>query len=155
MKTITQSIGTRQIVSLVFFILLLANASAQKIAQTQTVIKERIPEEEMPGYTAPGGGKGIMSPAGSISVAENNTYNAYNASQLVKNVLVTGCLQADNVRFGYYRRTSSWGNVTWTWTNHSWSNTAGDRMLGYFNKGTSNFPIEPKLSDSSFQLPLS
>jgi hypothetical protein len=144
MKTITQSIGTRQIVSLVFSILLMANASAQKIAQTQTVIKERIPEEEMPGYIAPGGGKSGRSPAGSISVAENSTYNAYNASQLVKNVLVTGCLQADNVRFGYYKKGTIF-NPGWTWNDHTWSNTAGDRMLGYFNKGTSNFPIEEGL----------
>ena len=81
----------------------------------------------------------LKSASGSISVGEDNTYNSYTAEQLVKNVLVTGCLQANNVRFGYYNRNSG------SWTSHNWSNTPGDRMLGYFSKGTSNFPINEGL----------
>ncbi|TPD70402.1 choice-of-anchor L domain-containing protein, partial [Flavobacterium microcysteis] len=82
-----------------------------------------------------------MAVAGSISVAENATYNAYTAEQLVKNLFVTGCLSASNVRFGYYSKS---GN-TYTWQNHTWSSTPGNRQLAYFNKATSTFPIEEGL----------
>ena len=77
--------------------------------------------------------------AGSISVAENATYNAYNATQLVQNLFVTGCLSASNVRFGYYRKDN--GN----WRNHAWSDIAGNRQLAYFNKATSTFGIQEGL----------
>ncbi|MEZ0006593.1 gliding motility-associated-like protein [Flavobacterium sp. 28YEA47A] len=82
-----------------------------------------------------------MAVAGSISVAENATYNAYTAEQLVKNLFVTGCLSASNVRFGYYSKS---GN-NYTWQNHTWSSTPGNRQLAYFNKATSTFPIEEGL----------
>ncbi len=83
----------------------------------------------------------IDAPAGSISVAENATYNAYTPAQLVQNVLVTGCLEAYDVRFGYYKKDGS----NWNWTDHSWSSTAGNRQLAYFNKGTSTFPLQEGL----------
>lgn len=58
--------------------------------------------------------------AGSISVDEDAPYNAYSASQLVQEVLVTGCLTADNITFS--------GNES--------------VQIGYFNNnGISDFPI--------------
>ncbi len=77
-------------------------------------------------------GINMDAPAGSIAVAENTVYNAYTASQLVQNVLITGCITATNVRFGYYVKSGS----SWNWTNHSWSATAGDRQMAYFNKAS-------------------
>jgi plastocyanin len=82
-------------------------------------------------------GINIDAPAGSIAVAENTVYNAYTASQLVQNVLITGCITATNVRFGYYVKSGS----SWNWTNHAWSATAGDRQMAYFNKASSTFPL--------------
>ena len=82
-------------------------------------------------------GINMDAPAGSIAVAENTVYNAYTASQLVQNVLITGCITATNVRFGYYVKSGS----SWNWTNHSWSATAGDRQMAYFNKASSTFPL--------------
>ncbi|MBK7175098.1 MAG: SprB repeat-containing protein [Bacteroidales bacterium] len=84
-------------------------------------------------------GSNTDAPAGSISVAENATYNAYTPEQLVQNLLVTGCLTASNIRFGYYKKNS---NGTWSWTNHTWSATPGDRQMAYFNKATSTFPLD-------------
>ena len=81
------------------------------------------------------------APAGSISVAENTVYNAYTPTQLVQNVLITGCLTATNIRFGYYKKV----NNVWTWNNNSWPSTAGDRQMAYFNKGNSTFPINEGL----------
>jgi len=86
-------------------------------------------------------GSNTDAPAGSISVAENATFNAMTPAQLVQNVLVTGCLTASNVRFGYYVKSGS----NWTWTNHTWSATAGDRQLAYFNKASSTFPMNEGL----------
>jgi hypothetical protein len=119
----------------------------QIFAQTEDPNHIRYSEEELAGLKGSVPSKNMLKSAplmlksaeGSISVAEENTYNGYSVDQLVKNVLVTGCLQANNIRFGYYNRSN--GN----WTNHSWSNTPGDRMLGYFNNGSSNFPIEEGL----------
>ncbi len=53
-----------------------------------------------PGY-ASGMNNDIIpyAPNGSISVNENTTYNAYTPTQLVQNILVTGCLYAYNVTF--------------------------------------------------------
>ncbi len=130
MKTSTQSIGARQIVSLVFFILLMVSASAQETRQGNQVVMERI------GYTPPlkKSGSGILrAPAGSIEVNENPTYAAYDANGLVQNVLVQGCLQATNVSYtGYWEASNPY-----------------NRGLGYFHKGTSNFPINEGLILSS------
>ncbi|NVO21691.1 MAG: HYR domain-containing protein, partial [Bacteroidetes bacterium] len=78
------------------------------------------------------------APAGSISVAEDPVYNNYSPAQLVQNVLVTGCLSASNVRFGYYTQRRN----HWYWNNHNWSSTAGNRQMAYFNKATSTFPLD-------------
>ncbi|OHT43171.1 choice-of-anchor L domain-containing protein [Flavobacterium tructae] len=84
----------------------------------------------------------LAAVAGSIDVANPSTgYNAYSADQLVRNILTSGCLTISNVRFGYYRN----NNNNWTWVDHTWSATAGDRQLGYFSKGTSTFPIDEGL----------
>ncbi|BFM41424.1 hypothetical protein CFS9_00650 [Flavobacterium sp. CFS9] len=84
----------------------------------------------------------LAAVAGSIDVANSSTgYNAYSADQLVRNILTSGCLTISNVRFGYYRN----NNNNWTWVDHTWSATAGDRQLGYFSKGTSTFPIDEGL----------
>ncbi|MCD6659285.1 MAG: choice-of-anchor L domain-containing protein, partial [Lentimicrobium sp.] len=140
MKTITQSIGARILVSLVFSFMLLVSAQAQFGTQGD-IVPVRVPDPVMPksGNSSQGG---IMPMAvnGSISVGENSAYNAMTPSQLVQNVLVTGCLQASNVRFGYYNRTNN--NA---WVNHNWSSTPGNRMMGYFEKGTSSFPLEEGL----------
>ncbi len=87
-------------------------------------------------------GNTIKASAGSIAVAENPTYNLMTPEQLVRNVLVTGCLQTSNIKYGYYKKNT--GN-TWTWVDHVWSTIPGDRQMGYFEKGTSNFPIDKGL----------
>lgn len=75
----------------------------------------------------------IRSAAGSIAVNENPTYNSYSPAQLVQNVLITGCLSASNVTFqGVFD-----------------ANNVNRRQLGYFNKSTSNFPIDEGLILSS------
>ncbi|MEN2490248.1 choice-of-anchor L domain-containing protein, partial [Flavobacterium sp. B11] len=80
-----------------------------------------------------------LAAAGSIDVANASYgYNGYTPDQLVRNILTSGCLSISNVRFGYYKRS----NNNWNWVNHSWSTTAGDRQLGYYNKATSTFPID-------------
>ena len=71
--------------------------------------------------------------AGSIAVNRNALYNSYTPAQLVQNVLITGCLSASNVQWsGYFNATDP-----------------TRRQLGYFNKGTSNFPISDGLILSS------
>jgi len=94
------------------------------------------PELPVQSFVLPG--SNTDAPAGSISVAEDPVYNAYTPQQLVQNVLVTGCLIATNVRFGYYKKV----NNVWTWSDHSWSATPGDRMMAHFNKATSTFPLD-------------
>ncbi|OUL59888.1 choice-of-anchor L domain-containing protein, partial [Flavobacterium sp. AJR] len=83
-----------------------------------------------------------LAVAGSIDVANPAAgNNGYNADQLVRNILTSGCLIVSNVRFGYYQKS---GN-NWNWNDHVWSGTAGDRQLGYYSKGTSTFPIDEGL----------
>ncbi|KLT67967.1 choice-of-anchor L domain-containing protein, partial [Flavobacterium sp. ABG] len=83
-----------------------------------------------------------LAAVGSIDVANPAAgNNGYTADGLVRNILTSGCLSISNVRFGYYKKN---GN-NWDWTNHTWSSTAGDRQLGYFNKSTSTFPIDEGL----------
>ncbi len=103
----------------------------------------RIPEEEQQSTTKSAPIlKSVVTNSGSIEVAENATYNSYSPQDLVNNVLISGCLTAQNVKFGYYERYShSWNG----WKNHSWSSIAGDRQLGYFNKGNSDFPLSEGL----------
>ncbi|MBA9075155.1 hypothetical protein GGR22_003332, partial [Flavobacterium gossypii] len=130
-----------KLVTVTFLLLLSANSFAQQ----KELFNTRVTKPNIP-YTPEKKAKGgleyqTLAVAGSISVAENATYNAYTAEQLVKNLFVTGCLSASNVRFGYYRR----NNNTYTWQNHSWPATPGDRQLAYFNKATSTFPIEEGL----------
>ncbi|MBK7215430.1 MAG: SprB repeat-containing protein [Bacteroidales bacterium] len=98
--------------------------------------RKAVPEPAIQPFVLPG--SNTDAPAGSISVAENTTYNNYTAQELVQNLLVTGCLTASNVRFGYYKK----NNNVWTWTNHTWSATPGDRQMAYFNKATSTFPLD-------------
>ncbi|PTS87314.1 hypothetical protein DBR27_24600, partial [Flavobacterium sp. HMWF030] len=85
----------------------------------------------------------LAAVSGSIDVANPAAgYNNYTADQLVRNILTSGCLTISNVRFGYYKRNN---NNSWTWVDHPWSNTAGDRQLGYYSKGSSTFPIDEGL----------
>ncbi|MCO5265550.1 MAG: choice-of-anchor L domain-containing protein, partial [Lentimicrobium sp.] len=141
MKTFTISLRAKVILSAIITLLVITNVNAQFGTQNEKV-HVRIPEVINPGPREMMGDGTLMAPAGSISVAENSTYNAMSVSELVKNVLVTGCLQADNIRFGYYKKNN---NNSWSWNNYSLSSNPGDRMIGYFNKGTSNFPIEEGL----------
>ncbi|MCC9070819.1 choice-of-anchor L domain-containing protein [Flavobacterium sp. F-65] len=83
-----------------------------------------------------------LAVAGSIDVANPAAgNNGYTADQLVRNILTSGCLIVNNVRFGYYLKSGS----NWNWNNHTWSATAGDRQLGYYSKGTSTFAIDEGL----------
>nr|HPF52815.1 choice-of-anchor L domain-containing protein [Draconibacterium sp.] len=112
--------------------------------QLNAQVPQRIPEEKS--LTTKSASilslKSAVASTGSIEVAENSTYNNYTPDELVQNILVSGCLNASNVKFGYYRRTSYGFDG---WRNHSWSTTAGDRQLGYFNKGNSDFPLKEGL----------
>ncbi|WP_321372200.1 choice-of-anchor L domain-containing protein [uncultured Draconibacterium sp.] len=103
----------------------------------------RIPEEEQQATLKSATIlKSATTNSGSIKVAQNATYNSYSPEELVENILVSGCLSAENVKFGYYRRTySGWDG----WRDHNWSSTPGNRQLGYFNKGDSDFPLEEGL----------
>ncbi|MCF6334069.1 MAG: choice-of-anchor L domain-containing protein, partial [Draconibacterium sp.] len=117
-------------IGLFFMFFGIANGYAQKD------VSERIPEEEMSGHTKSAMMlKSATANPGSIEVAENTTYNAYSAAELVQNILVSGCLKATNIKFGYYSTNGT------TWNNATWSSTPGNRQLGYFNKGTSDFPL--------------
>ncbi|KIO52049.1 choice-of-anchor L domain-containing protein [Flavobacterium hibernum] len=85
----------------------------------------------------------LAAVAGSIDVANPAAgYNNYTPDDLVRNILTSGCLTINNVRFGYYRRNNA---NSWTWVNHDWSEIAGDRQLGYYSKGSSTFPIDEGL----------
>lgn len=124
--------------AILFALLLYAYpAAAQELKSKSLNSSPGIPEREIP-VTAKGpGGKGghvpIRSAAGSIAVNENPTYNSYSPAQLVQNVLITGCLSASNVTFqGVFD-----------------PNNVNRRQLGYFNKSTSNFPIDEGLILSS------
>jgi len=66
----------------------------------------------------------VSSLSGSIAVAENATYNAYTVQELVNNLLISGCLETSDIRFGYYDKDGS----SWGWVDHSWSTTAGNRQ---------------------------
>jgi uncharacterized repeat protein (TIGR01451 family) len=83
-----------------------------------------------------------FEPSGSIKVAYN-WYNQLSPEQLIDNVLISECVEASNVKYGYY------SNTTGDWTDHSWLSDANNRQLGYFNKSISNFPVEEGLILSS------
>ena len=135
---ILNNVNLKRLPLLVIMILAL-NVNGQ-VSKENSSVANRIPPPDSPFTSAYRAGNNSDAPAGSISVAENATYNAYSAEQLVQNVLVTGCLTASNVRFGYYNR-----NNNNTWVNHTWSGTPGNRQLAYFSKGTSSFPLEEGL----------
>jgi len=89
------------------------------------------------GSVSGGTGKAKKAPAQSISVNEDPVFNAMTPSQLVKEAFITGCLEAKNIKFGYYKKSGS----NWNWTNHVWS-TPNNRQMGYFKKASSTFPID-------------
>jgi len=60
--------------------------------------------------------------AGSIEVNQNPAYINYTPTELVQNIFITGCLKASNVQF-----------------------TGNSQQIGYFNRGSSNFPIKEGL----------
>ncbi|RIH63036.1 hypothetical protein D1164_21635, partial [Mariniphaga sediminis] len=115
--------------------------ATQAFAQPYDSDFVRIPEEQKEDYQATPMLKSAEVPSGSIQVAENAEYNTYSPQQLVENILVSGCLKASNVKFGYYTKSYT----TWNWSDHYWSSTAGNRQLGYFHKGNSDFPLEEGL----------
>ncbi|HPT13950.1 MAG TPA: choice-of-anchor L domain-containing protein, partial [Bacteroidales bacterium] len=129
----------RKTLSLLIIMVFALSLSGQDAANFGAAAK-RIPPPDSPFTSMYQSGANSDAPAGSISVAENAAYNAYTPEQLVQNVLVTGCLTASNVRFGYYNRTNN--N---TWVNHTWSTTPGNRQLAYFSKGNSTFPLNEGL----------
>ncbi|HPR26876.1 hypothetical protein, partial [Lentimicrobium sp.] len=135
MKTSTNGHRAGVLLTAAFTLFTVLSVSAQFGTQ-ESIVPNRIPPVDIPGISGDGGNSSQRAPSGSISVAENAAYNAMTAQQLVQNVLVTGCLQAENIRFGYYSRNN--GN----WTNHNWSSTPGNRMLGYFERATSGFALE-------------
>lgn len=65
---------------------------------------------------------------GSIAVNRDAPYYSYTPEQLVKNVLITGCLSATNISF-----------------KGDFNADVRHRQLGYFNKGNSNFPLNEGL----------
>ncbi|MCO5258357.1 MAG: SprB repeat-containing protein, partial [Lentimicrobium sp.] len=138
MKTSTNGHRAGVLLTAAFTLFTVLSVSAQFGTQ-ESIVPNRIPPVDIPGISGDGGNSSQRAPSGSISVAENAAYNAMTAQQLVQNVLVTGCLQAENIRFGYYSRNN--GN----WTNHNWSSTPGNRMLGYFERATSGFALEEGL----------
>lgn len=138
MRTITKGYKSGVLLTALLTLITVMTVLAQQ-ANLETSLPERIP----PASVMPKGGNSSgRAASGSISVAENPVYNSMTASELVQNVLVTGCLQAENIRFGYYQK--GIGN-NWSWKNHTWASQAGNRMLGYFNSGTSDFGIEEGL----------
>ncbi|MBK9355884.1 MAG: choice-of-anchor L domain-containing protein [Bacteroidales bacterium] len=128
MKTITVSIRARFILTAFLAIIAVAGVKAQ-LGTNHGILPERTPEVKKPGLKEAQGGVAPMAPSGSIAVNENSTYAAYNASGLVQNLLVQGCLQASNVTYS-----GLWNN-----------SNPEQRGLGYFNRGNSNFPIEEGL----------
>ncbi|MCO5261327.1 MAG: choice-of-anchor L domain-containing protein [Lentimicrobium sp.] len=138
MKTSTNGHRAGVLMTAAFALFTVLSVTAQFGTQ-ESIVPNRIPPADIPGISGDGGNSSQRAPSGSISVAENATYNAMTPQQLVQNVLVTGCLQAENIRFGYYNRNN--GN----WTNHTWSSTPGNRMLGYFERATSGFALEEGL----------
>lgn len=82
--------------------------------------------------------KPVMADNGSIEVVENETNNACSAQQLVENFLVSGYINASNIKFDYY-------NSNQEWRNHPWSANASEKQLGYFNHGSSFFPLSERL----------
>ncbi|MEA5110565.1 MAG: choice-of-anchor L domain-containing protein, partial [Lentimicrobium sp.] len=138
MKTSTNGHRAGVLMTAAFALFTVLSVTAQFGTQ-ESIVPNRIPPADIPGISGDGGNSSQRAPSGSISVAENATYNAMIPQQLVQNVLVTGCLQAENIRFGYYNRNN--GN----WTNHTWSSTPGNRMLGYFERATSGFALEEGL----------
>jgi gliding motility-associated-like protein len=113
--------------------------SEQLLAQNKSSVQESLP---VPSINYPDGPARdpkafpvsvnthtMYAPAGSIAVNENATYNNYTPTQLVQNILVTGCLKASNVTFTGLFNTSD----------------ATKRQLGYFNKANSSFPLDEGL----------
>uniref|UniRef100_UPI0019D1A22F choice-of-anchor L domain-containing protein n=1 Tax=Flavobacterium ustbae TaxID=2488790 RepID=UPI0019D1A22F len=119
-----------------FFLIFLGSISILHAQEIPTRIGNTLSANKITSKTA---AISALAVAGSIDVANPAGYNNYTANELVRNILTSGCLSISNVRFGYYRRNN---NNTWTWNNHSWSSTAGNRQLGYYSKATSTFPIE-------------
>ncbi|MBL7904643.1 MAG: choice-of-anchor L domain-containing protein, partial [Bacteroidales bacterium] len=126
MKTLTNFTTARLI-----FISILFTCIVNEQVMAQSGKTGRISERKPDMRSAPG--TSVKSPSGSIAVNENATYAGYSAAQLVQNLLVKGCLQASNVTY-----TGLWNA----------SNT-DRRGLGYFSKGTSDFPIQEGLILSS------
>jgi hypothetical protein len=106
----------------------------QTTTGTGSLLNKRYPAA----ITAPVSGptRAKKAPAQSISVNEDPVFNAMSPTELVKQAFITGCLLADNIKFGYYKKSGS----NWTWTDHTWS-VPNNRQMGYFKKGSSNFPI--------------
>ncbi len=133
------------IIILTFAILLMVTDSvySQKVTKGNSdgqLLKVRLPQPESNPFNSPHNGAGTGendSPLGSISVNEDPYFNAMTPAQLVQQAFITGCLTASNVKFGYYQNSGS----TWTWIDHAW-NTPANRQMGYFQKSTSNFPID-------------
>jgi len=125
---------------LVLLLFLIGQSLTAQVEKGAGSVSNRIPPPDFPLYSMSQTGANSDAPAGSISVAESAVYNAYTPEQLVQNVLVTGCLTASNVRFGYYNR-----NNNNAWVNHTWSSTPGNRQLAYFSKGNSTFPLNEGL----------
>ena len=84
-----------------------------------------------------GTGKAKKAPLQSISVNEDPVFNAMTPTQLVQQAFITGCLKADNIKYGYYKKSGT----SWNWVNHVWS-VPNNRQMGYFKKAGSNFPID-------------
>ena len=134
-----------RIIILTFTILLMVTDSvySQKVTKGNSdgqMLKVRLPQPGSNPFNSSYNGAGTGendSPLGSISVNEDPYFNAMTPAQLVQQAFITGCLTASNVKFGYYQNSGS----AWTWIDHAWD-TPANRQMGYFQKSTSNFPID-------------
>ncbi len=107
----------------------------QTTINTGTLLNKRIPAAVV--QNAPKVQGSMRAPLNSISVNEDPVFNAMTPTELVQQAFITGCLKADNIKFGYYKKSGS----NWTWQTHDW-NSPSNRQMGYFKKGNSSFPIE-------------
>ena len=107
----------------------------QTTQKTGSLLNKRYPAVEF--KSAPKGQGGVRAPLQSISVNEDPAFNALTPTELVQQAFITGCLKADNIKFGYYKKSG----MNWIWVDHTWA-SPNNRQMGYFKKGSSSFPIE-------------
>lgn len=110
-------------------------ALGQTTIKTESLLNKRYPAVQA--VSIPSVQGSVRAPLNSISVNEDPVFNDMTPTELVQQAFITGCLKADNVKFGYYKKSVP----NWTWKTHDWTSPS-NRQMGYFKKGNSSFPIE-------------